>query len=235
MSVWIYLLRDPRDGEVRYIGRTLDPRARLVAHISSARNGCRYHSARWIAQLLRGGFEPSMELLLELPEDESWQEHERRLIAEYRARGARLTNITEGGDGVLFLDEADLLRRVERQRAAYDRPGMREQASRVARDINSRPAVKAAKSAGSKAMWEDPAKRAKLIKSFGSPETKAKQSQKKRAAWADPHVGARLRALHSSEETRRKKSEGAKRRATPEYRAMMAERTRAAWASGRRK
>lgn len=133
------------------------------------------------------------------------------------------------------LEPEALARRNAAIREAKGKPEFRIKMAVVSREINARPEVKKAKSKASAAMWRDPDQRARLMQAYSSPATKAKQSAAKQASWADPETGAKLREIHASDEVRRKKSEGAKRRATPEYRAMMAERTRAAWASGRRK
>jgi hypothetical protein len=65
---------------------------------------------------------------------------------------------------------------------------------------------------------------------MGRPETRAKMSASARARWADPELGKIGRAQNGAPDRRAKLSEGAKRRATPEYRAAQAERSRAAWA-----
>jgi hypothetical protein len=120
-----------------------------------------------------------------------------------------------------------LARRAQSVSEALKRPEYRKKMRGINSEINSRPEVKAKKSAKSKSMWEG--KRGELLSAFSSEECKRKQSESKKAAWADPVVGTKLREIHASEEVRRKKSEAAKRRATPEYRAMMAEKRRAAW------
>lgn len=71
---------------------------------------------------------------------------------------------------------------------------------------------------------------AKRVAVLGSKATRAKMAKAARTRWDDPVSGERSRALNRRPEVRAKLSEGAKRRATPEYRAMMAEKTRAAWA-----
>jgi hypothetical protein len=146
-----------------------------------------------------------------------WSTPERR--AEARARSLAVA-----------ADPELLARRNEAIRKAFSDPGVRARAAEINREINSRPETNAKRGAKSKAMWADPKIRQKLMAAYAAPETKTKQSERKKASWADPVTGAKLRAVHSSDEVRRKKSESARRRSSPEYRAMMAERTRAAWA-----
>jgi hypothetical protein len=131
------------------------------------------------------------------------------------------------------LEPVALARRNEAIRASGSRPEFKEKMRGVGSEIGSRPEVKDAKSRASKAMWRDPETRARFMAGNATPEKKAKLSERKKASWADPEVGAKLRAIHSSEEVRQKKSEGAKRRSTPEYRAMMAAKTKASWEARR--
>ena len=92
--VAIYALSDPETGEIRYIGKANDPRARLKSHIrdSRRRNTPVYC---WIRKLQEGGQAPSM-AVIEWAVD--WVEAEKRHIAAYRAEGARLLNLADGGD-----------------------------------------------------------------------------------------------------------------------------------------
>lgn len=94
-TVFIYALKDPRDGAVRYIGKAKDPRYRFRAHLGSEPGT---HKAHWIRQLKDLELIPSMEILDEVPESQ-WEFFERAYIKVYRESGAALTNITDGGDG----------------------------------------------------------------------------------------------------------------------------------------
>ncbi len=99
-DVTIYALSDPRTGEVRYVGKTVRLLSeRLHAHLLTAKNGGKYHKDRWVAQLLNAGVTPAIVALDVVPKS-SWQEAERTWIAIYRELGARLTNISAGGQGV---------------------------------------------------------------------------------------------------------------------------------------
>lgn len=94
MSV-IYALRDPRDGEVRYIGKCNILGKRLCAH-RNERGDTR--KCQWIAALGSIGLSPTIEALEAI--DGDWQAAERRWIAHYRALGADLCNHTDGGEGL---------------------------------------------------------------------------------------------------------------------------------------
>lgn len=97
MRIWfIYVLIDPRTDEVRYVGWAFNVRQRWHTHVSSAPR-TRSHKANWIKQLLALGLRPVYQIIEQGTGD--WQEAEQRWIAYYRAQGARLTNMTDGGDG----------------------------------------------------------------------------------------------------------------------------------------
>lgn len=100
-TVFIYALKDPRDGAVRYIGKTETPKGRMRAHLRSKQGS---HKAHWILQLKALGVVPEMEILDEVP-DSQWEFFERAYIKVYKEFGACLTNMTPGGDicGPLFL------------------------------------------------------------------------------------------------------------------------------------
>lgn len=96
--VFIYVLIDPRDNEIRYVGKTVQALTdRLQAHIQRcfARTD---HRSRWVAQLVRRGYRPRIELI-QVTDSDHWREAEPYWIGYYRSLGCDLTNGTEGGDG----------------------------------------------------------------------------------------------------------------------------------------
>lgn len=95
--MFIYRLIDPRDQEVRYVGRCVNPKARLAKHCRGDRGTC--HRVRWINHLLEQGLKPVMEIVEECADD-IWQERERHWIAYHLEQGDRLTNGTVGGEGI---------------------------------------------------------------------------------------------------------------------------------------
>ena len=99
MSASLYTLSDPRTGEVRYVGWTVrKPSIRLSAHMSDARRGIPDYRCRWIRVLLAGGVRPTLSVLA-LVEEADGAMIEKRAIAAFRARAARLVNATDGGEG----------------------------------------------------------------------------------------------------------------------------------------
>jgi len=102
----IYVLIDPRNQEIRYVGKTTQRLSdRLSCHRTGARRGDRDWRSRWIAKLLRCGYDPIILLVQEVDSTE-WDLAENYWIKYYRSMGCRLTNGTEGGeDGPVFTAE----------------------------------------------------------------------------------------------------------------------------------
>lgn len=95
MKISIYLLRDPTDNNVKYIGLTsMNIGSRLKNHISYARNS--RHTTPclcWIRSLLEIGEKPQIELL----EITGNKLRERMWIDLYKEKGYRLLNQSRGG------------------------------------------------------------------------------------------------------------------------------------------
>lgn len=72
MVIYIYCLIDPRTLEVRYVGKTNNPKERIRAHISPhiyMRNNNK--KCIWIEDLKRNGLKPIMSILTTCSEKES--------------------------------------------------------------------------------------------------------------------------------------------------------------------
>lgn len=96
----LYVLVDPRDGEIRYVGwtsRTL--KQRLAEHMCLS-SSSHYHRAHWLAQLKRLGTRPIIRMLQDVSLAEV-ETAERYWIGHFRALGCRLVNNTDGGEGSL--------------------------------------------------------------------------------------------------------------------------------------
>jgi hypothetical protein len=104
----IYSLIDPRDRAVRYVGKTVRPlRARLADHKYRAKSGYLPVSL-WARKVLHIDCGPIIRLLETVPAGSDWASRERYWIDKYRSEGARLLNLTGGGEGLSghrFTDE----------------------------------------------------------------------------------------------------------------------------------
>jgi hypothetical protein len=101
MAVTIYTLSDPRTGEVRYVGVTHGRlNQRLSTHLADGKANQKSHRSHWIGALLKSGLRPVI-AAIETVTDGTAFAREREVIAEYRLRGFRLVNNTDGGEGAL--------------------------------------------------------------------------------------------------------------------------------------
>ena len=94
---WIYALVDPRDGNVRYVGWTVNLAGRLRGHICDSMRREHTRKSRWINKLIRHGLRPKMEVL-ESGNGCGWQQAEQRWI-KLCSESFELTNATQGGEG----------------------------------------------------------------------------------------------------------------------------------------
>lgn len=105
----IYVLSDPRNGEVRYVGKALEQKGhrqtyeaiashRLATHLYYARKKTGSYRLHWIRSLLEAGIEPVMTLIV-TREGIGCSDMEKFCVAACRFWGFRLTNATEGGEG----------------------------------------------------------------------------------------------------------------------------------------
>jgi len=100
MTTYIYKLIDPRNNQVKYIGKANKPVERLKAHINPARYRSTYKH-NWIRQLRREKVKPIM-IILEEVSINRWKEREKAWILFYKYINAPLTNIAGGGEGSDF-------------------------------------------------------------------------------------------------------------------------------------
>ena len=97
VDYYIYLLRDPRDNSVRYVGRTKNPKRRYNSHLNDKYDGSYIHARRdWIDELLLMNSRPHIEVVetLSAPVDDAViSEREFRWIFHLFQQGADLTNV----------------------------------------------------------------------------------------------------------------------------------------------
>jgi len=94
-TTFIYVLKDPTTGEIRYVGKTDNPVKRARTHLVDRNNN---HRTCWIKSLLYLGLKPILEVIDEVPMTE-WQAWEIAYVQFYSEEGCNLTNGTFGGDG----------------------------------------------------------------------------------------------------------------------------------------
>lgn len=90
----IYALIDPRNMEIRYIGKANNSESRLKGHLREVRRRTPLYA--WIGKLRSLGLIPRIEVICIATSDD-WQSLECSLIEQHRADG-RLLNLADGGD-----------------------------------------------------------------------------------------------------------------------------------------
>ncbi len=96
----IYALRDPRDGAVRYIGKTGFPATRLRFHLAPCNLRTHTKKTCWLKKIVGMGLRPTLDILEECAAD-TLSDAECFWIAQGHGLGWRLTNGTSGGDGLV--------------------------------------------------------------------------------------------------------------------------------------
>lgn len=97
IKTYIYILLDPRTNIVKYVGKTTNPKDRLRCHIKDAKLKRRNNlSCNWIKSLLKLNLEPKFEIIDEI--EGEWEWLEQYWIAQFKAWGFTLKNLTGGGD-----------------------------------------------------------------------------------------------------------------------------------------
>jgi DNA-binding CsgD family transcriptional regulator len=99
-NVIIYTLSDPFTKNVRYIGKTNCIKKRLNSHICKSNLLKNTHKNNWIKNLLSVNSKPIIEIIDEVSINE-WEFWEKYWIAQFKAWGFKLTNLTDGGDCVI--------------------------------------------------------------------------------------------------------------------------------------
>lgn len=122
-NVYIYCLKCP-EGNIRYIGKTINLKRRLAGHIYEAKKhrGDRY-VLNWIYSLLEKGKKPSIHLIEECDKN-NWQEKERYWISFHRKVISNLCNSCDGGlggAGIRNYSEEELKRRAKQMSEQFSK------------------------------------------------------------------------------------------------------------------
>lgn len=215
-AVHIYRLCDPRDGSVRYVGKTAQAlKCRLRGHLYDAERTNSRRVCKWISDLVAQGLRPVMELI-EVA-GENWPEREVFWIEHYASEGADLTNVAEGGfktRGWNHSPETKAAMTEERKRR-WQNPDMREKIVRGMKIAAADPEIKAKRSASVKAAlntdqyrenasqihrkkWQDPAFKERQVAVLREAASKPDAIERQRAgqlrATRDPAVNAKRSA-----------------------------------------
>lgn len=87
--IYIYKLIDPKNNEVRYVGKTINIKRRYKQHLYDKRTS---HKSSWVQSLRNQKLKPILEIL-EICNTDNWKEREIYWISQF----SNLTNLKEGG------------------------------------------------------------------------------------------------------------------------------------------
>lgn len=95
-TTFIYSLSDPITGEIRYIGKSNNPKKRILDHVRENKTSNRSHKISWIKSLISKDLLPIVEIVDEVPKLD-WEFWEQYWISQFKHWGFNLTNISPGG------------------------------------------------------------------------------------------------------------------------------------------
>lgn len=99
MKTYIYTLEHPETGEIRYVGKTTNPKRRSYQHfnIKICKKLGNKHLGNWLLSILNKGLIPIMTVIDECTD--SWIDSEQYWIEQFKQWGFNLLNVTKGGEG----------------------------------------------------------------------------------------------------------------------------------------
>lgn len=137
-NTFIYALADPRDGQVRYIGKTKNGHLRPKEHLREGSRLAKSNAAKiaWVDELKSAGLVFEVRILSHCTPADA-DDAERFCIAFYRHHGASLLNRTDGGPGTAGLKHsAETRARMAAVKKGYTprpRPGFKHTAETLAK------------------------------------------------------------------------------------------------------
>ncbi len=101
MTCIVYGLASSENGKIRYVGQTTQLlHKRFDSHLNFPKNRRHVYVNKWIASVIRKKFNV---ICFPIENDAVYSDAEKRWIAWYRSHGARLVNLTDGGEGIYGL------------------------------------------------------------------------------------------------------------------------------------
>lgn len=100
LKTFIYVLKCPITKEVKYVGKTNNPKVKFSNHLNSSRDK-NIHKRNWINKLKKLKLKPIFEIIDEVPITD-WHYWEKFYIKKYLDSECILVNFTNGGDGLTF-------------------------------------------------------------------------------------------------------------------------------------
>ena len=188
MTIVIYGVVDPRNQELRYVGKTVKYADRCQEHIKSKGNT---HRERWFTTLRNCNVRPEF-FILEETSLEEWRESEAFWIGYFKSLGCRLVNSTAGGEGITPTIETKL-KQSQGIRASWARPDSRKRHLEALRIAKALPESRERQRIAANDPVSNAKRSASCIEALSSPEVRAKISSGTITGLAKPGVKERHR------------------------------------------
>lgn len=193
----VYGLVDPRDGHLRYIGKSTSGLLRPRRHGSPSSVRRNRHSACWVRQLKSLGLDYEITVIEECLEANELSASEQFWIAYFKSLGCNLTNATAGGDGAVgyrHTAEAKSKMSALAKKRTYGPVSEVARKNMIAAQQNRSAETRARISAAKKGHAVRPETRAKIAaKNTGwtpTPQMRVKMSTALKRRWANSHARA---------------------------------------------
>ena len=101
---YLYVLKDPFDKKVRYVGATKNPKSRFYQHIKDAKKKkktAKTKKQKWISGLLERGLQPLIEVIKKIDDDAEARREEEKLVIKHIET---VYNLHMPGKGSLSVD-----------------------------------------------------------------------------------------------------------------------------------
>ena len=182
MTAYIYGLYDPRNGNLRYIGKTNNLQKRFYGHNLEKGTNHKHH---WINGLKEQGLKPEMRVIetIENSNDLDWQEREIYWIKKSLDDGHPLTNLDSGGKSGMKKSQetSERIARANTGKKRSEETRLRISQSKSNPSQETRDRIRASK-LGIMQSEETKRKRAESLRGKKrSPETRLLLSQRRRA------------------------------------------------------
>ena len=195
----VYVLVDPTSLEVRYVGYSSNLKRRYWDHCNLFH---RTPKCSWVKSLQNRGLQPVLRIVCIVERHEACRV-ERALIAAMRCRGVRLTNSTDGGDG-LINPTVEVRAKLGRRYT----PDERKRHSLILRATFARPEIRAKFGQHCKGKPRTAEHRAKTSEGLKRWAASTPLEQRRRKCGPRPHTSAAISAGLKRAWARRKRQHG---------------------------